>query len=210
MRVTLIAATEFEFPKHVPWEPDAEAHTRGAEALSEFAVLEHGSASFYIEGVSRALTHELIRHRQLSFSELSQRYVPVDDVEAVKPPNVSELGLDNYVNDQQHDASCMYTELYQKLYDNLPGDLSPRDRRKQAREAARSVLPNSTETKLIVTGNHRAWRHVLLMRGSLAADAEIRKLALRLHRVLSGIAPGIYQDIHTQITTQGVHYLEKV
>lgn len=174
------------------------------------SVLEHGSASFYVEGVSRALTHELIRHRQLSFSELSQRYVNVDETPAVPPPNAELLGLGQEVEDNQEDAYHLYREMFAAIYEKLPGELSTRDRRKQAREAARSVLPNATETKLVVTGNHRAWRHVLLMRGSLAADAEIRQLALRLYRMLSGLAPGLYQDIQEDITPQGLRHLVKV
>ena len=152
------------------------------------SVLEHSSATFYVTGVSRALTHELIRHRHLSFSELSQRFVNVEDAELVFPP-----ALANDVESQDDliaagaYAQSTYEEIVHRL---LKAGLS----RKQAREAARAVMPNATETRIVVTGNMRAWRDVITKRFSVHADAEIREFAGEVLRQLKLIAPGQFQD----------------
>lgn len=153
-----------------------------------FSVLEHASATFYIEGVSRSLTHELVRHRHLSFSQLSQRFVNAEkDFEVVHPPAVrSDPNLWSY-DAAVGTAREAYKEVYRVLRDK---DLTV----KQAREAARAVLPNMVETKIVVTGNHRAWREFLAKRLSPAADAEIRELAIALLARLRQIAPNTYQD----------------
>ena len=156
------------------------------------SVLEHSSATFYIEGVSRALTHELIRHRHLSYSQLSQRFVDESESEIVVPPALakevsSESGM-NMLDESWFEASSWYKSIVQTLTaDGLP--------RKQAREAARAVLPNMTETKIVVTGNMRAWRDVIKRRYTLAADAEIRKVAGLILEQLREIAPNSFSDI---------------
>lgn len=157
-------------------------------AQGHHSVLEHASATFYIEGVSRALTHELIRHRHLSFSELSQRFVNVEDAEVVYPPAVR--------GDAVLEANMDYAfRAARQAYDGNNNILTTAGfPRKQAREAARAVMPNATETKIVVTGNHRAWRDMLGKRYSVHADAEIRELATELLRQLREIAPAVYAD----------------
>lgn len=151
------------------------------------SVLEHGSATFYIEGVSRNLTHELIRHRHLSFSELSQRFVNMEDAKiVVAPANREALGLPALLP-----LPDSIREGYKAVVERLRGMGKTR---KQAREAARGDLPGSTETRIVVTGNHRAWRDVLKKRYADNADAEIIELAGLLLENLRKIAPGIYQD----------------
>ena len=152
-----------------------------------FSVVEHGSATFYIEGVSRNLTHELIRHRHLSYSELSQRFVDMEDSKVVVAP----------ANREQFKLPALLPQAPQTLIDYK----SVVDRlmnfgktRKQAREAARYDLPGGTETKIVVTGNHRAWRDMLHKRYSVHADAEIRELSTELLSQLRSIAPATYQD----------------
>lgn len=155
-----------------------------------FSVLEHACVTFYLQGVSRSLLAELTRHRHLSFSVLSQRYVDETDAEMVTPPALRDDDL----------ASVFLAEHWQtttNAYDTLVEHLTnvkglPR---KQAREAARCVLPNMTETKIVVTGNHRAWREVIAKRNSPHADAEIQELAAGLLHRLKGIAPSCYQDM---------------
>lgn len=161
-------------------------------AQGHHSVLEHASATFYIEGVSRALTHELIRHRHLSFSELSQRFVNVEDAEFIKPPAMRDLGIPGgpgpgYSNALVDSIRAEYAELVRYLEEDGRT-------RKQAREAARAVMPNATETKIVVTGNHRAWRDAIGKRYSTHADAEIRELATELLRQLREIAPAVYAD----------------
>jgi thymidylate synthase (FAD) len=150
------------------------------------SVLEHASATFYIEGVSRSLLTELTRHRHVSFSVESQRYVDYSGTEPVYPPacDASEkyviLGL-------YQDALDSYDALFQSLRGR---GLSL----KQAREAARSVLPNCAPVAIAVTGNMRAFRDVLKKRYSVHADAEIFELAKELLRQLKDIAPASFQD----------------
>lgn len=173
------------------WEMPREATSNDmgylANILSQghYSVLEHASATFYIEGVSRNLTHELIRHRHLSYSELSQRYVDMATANTVTPPAFRNMfpTLEPLVIEEQE----AYNGLVKELID---AGLS----RKQAREAARFYLPNNVETKIVVTGNHRAWRDMLQKRYSIHADAEIRELATELLRQLKLLAPGCYQD----------------
>lgn len=165
------------------------------------SVLEHSSATFYVEGVSRALTHELIRHRHLSFSELSQRFVNVEEARMVMPPAIRGAMEDEAPNvppegfQEHYNAAETFDEM-RREYQACVAYL--RDRglpRKQAREAARAVMPNATETKIVVTGNHRAWRDVLKKRWSTHADAEICEFAGEILKHLKVIAPGHFQDI---------------
>jgi thymidylate synthase (FAD) len=158
------------------------------------SVLEHASATFYITGVSRALTHQLVRHRHFSFSELSQRFVDVGDQKMVIPPALRYVG-----NDLDY-LSTMMAESYE----DIVGALHDRGlTRKQAREAARAVLPGHWETKIVVTGNHRAWREMISKRATLHADAEICELAVALFKSLSLVAPNIYQDGWVQVHEAG-------
>lgn len=156
------------------------------------SVLEHASATFYITGVSRALTHELIRHRHLSFSELSQRFVNVEDAEVVVPPafavdDADEAAARAYLYDSFYQSSAAYKFIVEQLQ-------SKGLARKQAREAARAVMPNATETRIVLTGNMRAFREMLTKRYSVHADAEIRELATELLRQLREIAPNTFSD----------------
>lgn len=157
------------------------------------SVLEHGSATFYITGVSRALTHELIRHRHLSYSQLSQRFVDESEAKMVMPPAIATLFKPG---DKPYDRVVKRFKKavkdYEKLAEKLTEEGLPR---KQAREAARAVLPNCTETRIVVSGNFRAWRDFLKKRLDPAADAEIRTVALKLYSQLMEIAPDVFGDL---------------
>lgn len=151
------------------------------------SVLEHASATFFVTGISRSLTHELIRHRHLSYSEMSQRYVDSRYANLVIPPAlVGKLPIwwEQCVKNNSQDN---YRLLVQQLETaGLP--------RKQAREAARCVLLNCTETKIVVTGNFRAWRGVIDQRGGDHADAEIRRLVVEVCRLLRERFPACFGD----------------
>lgn len=154
-----------------------------------FSVLEHGSASFRIMDVSRSLTHELVRHRHLSISQLSQRFVDMGGVSPVVPPDLR--------GDQEALDILMYVwagaeAAYEELTRRLEAGGMPR---KRARQAARCVLPNMTPTSLVLTGNHRAWREMIVKRISPHADTEIQELAHNVLRQLIGIEPAIYEDM---------------
>jgi thymidylate synthase (FAD) len=169
--------------------------------VKHYSVLSHASATFYIEGVSRSLTLELIRSRFLAFSQLSQRYVDSSDLDWVVPPIILTLPDSQMIAVQERmDAnfkSCVedYEHLAQTLEEQMR-TLSPSGTmvRKRAREAARAVLPNDTETKIVCTGNMRAWRDFIAQRWTVHADLEIQRLALHLLVQLREIAPATFAD----------------
>ncbi len=221
--VLLVGRTEFFPPADVPWETDADGGEALAEfagracyqswkkpnpatatnagylrhilEVGHLSVLEHGSVSFYITGVSRSLTHELVRHRHFSYSQLSQRYVPERDAAMVEPAVIAadpELHA-KFVAAAEASVAA-YADLLSGLEERFAGVESVTARRKQARQAARAVLPNATETRIIVTGNYRAWRHFIAMRAAEAADVEIRSLAIECLRQLQKIASNVFAD----------------
>lgn len=151
-----------------------------------YSILEHASATFYLEGVTRAFTHELIRHRHLSYSQLSQRFVDESDAAYVVPPamlgsDLHEQALDSYVR--------FSLETYEDAVEELLRDGYSR---KQAREAARAFLPNCIETKIVVSGNLRAWNEVTLRRMQPDADAEMQEVMGLIYDELTEIAPAIF------------------
>jgi thymidylate synthase (FAD) len=151
------------------------------------SVLEHVSVTFYIEGVSRNLTHELIRHRHLSFSELSQRFVDMEDRNVVLPPATGG---------GTEPLSEAHKGRYAVFVSRLRGEGWSR---KQAREAARYGLPAGMETKLVVSGNLRAWRDVLKKRWSAHADAEMQEVAEEIFANLYALYPDVFDDIEYQV-----------
>ena len=160
------------------------------------SVLEHANYSLLIEGVSRSLTHELVRHRAgFAYSQLSQRYVDESDAAFVVPPAI--LGDDALLaqwKTQIESAQATYIALVEKLMERYGWVADRVHRRKMAREAARGVLPNSTETKIVVTANARAWRTMLELRSSEGAEFEIRRMAVTVLRLLQNEAAGFFSD----------------
>jgi thymidylate synthase (FAD) len=222
-QVKLVAWTQFEAPEDVPWSTDADGGQALAEFagracyqswskpnpatatnagylahildVGHLSVLEHGTVTFYFTGVSRSFTHELIRHRHFSYSQLSQRYVPERNAAMVEPDVIAEdPELHKKFVEASEAAVQAYTELLEGLEKRFADVPSATLRRKQARQAARSVLPNATETRIVVTGNYRAWRHFIAMRASEHADVEIRTLAVECLRQLKGVAPNVFAD----------------
>ncbi len=173
------------------------------------SVIEHAVWTFLIEGVSRALTHELVRHRHLSFSQLSQRYVDESEVGFVLPPEISPdtPAFDIWKRSCER-ALEDYRELLAIIEDQVKDEPSATLRRKRARQTARSLLPNSAETKLVVTGNARTWRHVIELRGSSTADTEIRLLAIAMLRVLREEAPSLFGDYRICRSENGIELIE--
>jgi thymidylate synthase (FAD) len=155
-----------------------------------YSVLEHSSASFYVEHVSRALLLELERHRFLSFSVESQRYVNqvTSHPEPVIPPALRGTGHEEIIRREYAIGLAKYEQMVTLLRDEGHG-------LKQAREAARALLPNATPVDFVVTGNLRCWRDVIHKRYHEAADAEIRGFATAILSQLRGIAPSSFQDI---------------
>jgi thymidylate synthase (FAD) len=172
------------------------------------SVLEHAVWNLLFTGVSRSLTHELVRHRAgFGFSQLSQRYVDETETDFVEPDIIAvdaelhELWTDAI--ETSHRAYIALAErLTEKLKDQSP-ELGRTARRKAARQAARSVLPNATETKIFVTANGRALRHFIELRGSEFAEPEIRKLALAVLDVMRQEAPNMFGDFTVEALPDG-------
>lgn len=151
-----------------------------------WSIAEHASATFYLEGVSRAFTHELIRHRHLSYSQLSQRFVDESDAAYVVPPAMrGDRVLEEDLASDLDGTLDYYRDAVERL-------LHDGYSRKQAREAARAFLPNCIETKIVVTGNLRAWHEVTLRRMQPDADAEMQEVMAMIYDELTEIAPAIF------------------
>jgi thymidylate synthase (FAD) len=151
---------------------------QGLLSMGHLSALEHASFTFGIEGISRACSHQLVRHRVASYSQQSQRYVRQDEVRAVVPPTVSahaELAAD---------FSRMLEEIwaaYAKLVEaGVPA------------EDARYLLPNACETKIVVTMNARELRHFFGIRLCRRAQWEIRRMADRMLRAVVPLAPRLF------------------
>lgn len=171
------------------------AYVQNIVELGHESVLEHVSVTFYVEGVSRNLTHELIRHRHLSFSELSQRFVNMQDANYIIPPLFREnFGADKIKLSEVDDGNMV--AKYNHNVSTARGELDAT--RKQAREASRYVIPSAVETKLVVSGNLRAWRDVLKKRLSVHADAEMQLFARTVWGILSAEYPDVFADIQFQ------------
>ncbi|HET9981952.1 MAG TPA: FAD-dependent thymidylate synthase [Longimicrobiales bacterium] len=173
------------------------------------SVIEHAVWTFLFEGVSRALTHELVRHRHLSFSQLSQRYVDESEVAFVLPPEIQEGSPAFEVWRRSCErANDEYRELLALVEEQVKDEPKATLRRKRARQTARSLLPNAAETKIVVTGNARAWRHFIELRASATAETEIRRLALAVLRVLQQEAPALFGDFRVVRRDDGTEIAE--
>lgn len=155
------------------------------------SVLEHVSVTFYVEGVSRNLTHELVRHRHLSFSELSQRFVNMEEAHMVVPPLWRELSED-WKSASQIPLNGDVVSTYRA---NVQSAVDAGATRKQARESARYTIPGGVETKVVVSGNLRAWRDVLKKRYSKHADKEMQQFAEKVLALLEAEYPDVFGDI---------------
>ncbi|MCF6509154.1 FAD-dependent thymidylate synthase [Blastococcus sp. MG754426] len=231
LRVQVVAQTQFTAPADVPWETDADGGQALAEfagracyeswdkpnpatatnagylrhilEVGHLAVLEHGTVSMYLTGVSRSLTHELVRHRQFSYSQLSQRHVP-EDAAVVEPAVIAaDPELHARFVAATGAAATAYAELLEGLEQRLADVPNATLRRRQARQAARSVLPNATESRIVVTGNYRAWRHFVAMRASEHADVELRELAIACLRELQRVAGNVFGDFRISRLADG-------
>lgn len=160
------------------------------------SVLEHAVWNFIITGVSRSFTHELVRHRAgFGYSQLSQRYVDESVADFVEPDCIADdPELHEVFRSAVEDAQNAYVKLVQGLQAKFNDVDDATLRRKMARQAARSVLPNATETKIFVTANARALRHFIELRCNPAAETEIREVAALMLECLQREAPNIFGD----------------
>ncbi|MGB2987512.1 MAG: FAD-dependent thymidylate synthase [Phycisphaerae bacterium] len=173
-----------------------EAYLSHIKEVGHGSVLEHTVFNFIITGVSRSFTHELVRHRAgFGYSQLSQRFVDESVADFVEPDCIAN---DPQLHEIWHSAVESAQKAYVKLIEGLQGKFASVEdktlRRKLARQAARSVLPNATETKIFVTANARALRHFIEMRCSEHAETEIRQVAAQMLEILRQEAPNIFGD----------------
>ena len=145
------------------------------------SVLEHASATFRISGVSRAMTHQLVRHRLCSFSQQSQRYINESQFEYVIPPVINENVIwKKYFEDDM--------KAIQKMYDKYKA-LGVKN------EDARFVLPNACTSEIVITANFREWRTIFGLRCDKHAQWEIRNVMMHIMTVLHGEAPSVFEDL---------------
>jgi thymidylate synthase (FAD) len=229
--VQVIGRTEFSPPTGIPWETDADggqalvefagracyeawdkpnpatATNRGyvqhVLQVGHLTLLEHSTVTVYLTGLSRAVAAELVRHRHLSFSQLSPRHVP-EPAAVVEPAAVAgDPVLHERFLAAADTALAAYTELLEGLEDRFADAPNAPLRRKQARQAARAVLPGALETHLVVSGNYRAWRHFVGVRGSESADPEIRAVAVACLRELQQVAGNVFDDFRISTLADG-------
>lgn len=174
---------------------DQRAYIQNLIRQGHLSVLEHASAGFLIV-TDRAVTHELVRHRHFGFSQRSTRYVDESGTPYHLPGFLTrdpELGAKICTFLEQ--AQSLYREaqsVAERFYEDK--DLSPTDRRKAARQAARLLLPHGLETQLVMSGNLRAWYEMLEKRCSPHADEGIRDVALQILRLLKEkVAPLVFE-----------------
>jgi len=144
------------------------------------SVLEHSFATFRIRGSSRALTHQLVRHRLCSFTQQSQRYVDESNFNYVEPDPIKDnLKTHSLFTKFMKEAKKAYTELQRLGIKN---------------EDARFVLPNAVESQIVVTANFREWRHIIELRGSSDVQWEIRRVAIEILKILKNHVPTVFED----------------
>jgi thymidylate synthase (FAD) len=232
-RITLIARPQFLEPAHLPvqWKGDSSDGERIAEfagrlcymsqhnpagrSTAEYlrnilrqghgSVFEHSTYVMLIEGISRSCSHELVRHRAgWGFSQLSQRYVDESHAAFVMPPAImGDPALEAEWTKQVEAAQVAYVEAVEGLMARYSWVEDKVHRRKMAREAARSVLPNATEVKIVVSANVRAWRTMLELRLGEGAELEIRRMAVACLRVLQQEAPALFSDFEIYQSPEG-------
>lgn len=166
---------------------------RTAFDMAHGSILEHANFTLRFSGVSRAWLMEMERHRHLSWSVVSQRYVDANTFGVVVPPAIRDCENGESYDIEINEALTAYNEWVDELANHcgLP--------RKQAREAARSVLPNATEVRGVVTGNLRAWSTILPLRAHPSADAEMQEVSMLILDALDPFAPTVTANIRRTI-----------
>lgn len=148
-------------------------------AMGHETPLEHAYATFRISGCSRAMSHQLVRHRLMAVCQKSQRYVSEADFEYVTPPSLAEADRDEFAEDM-----ATIGQMYGKW-----------KARGLRNEDARFVLPNACTTELVISANFREFRHIFAMRCSRHAQWEIREACTEMLKQLHAHAPAVFGDI---------------
>ncbi len=159
-------------------------------SIGHTSPFEHISFTFGAEGISRACSHQLVRHRLASFSQQSQRYVSATSTKSdetfnfIIPPVVKKAGKEEWFKEKMETIQSWYNELAESLDSNG----------KKAFEDARFILPNAVETKIVITMNARELIHFFLIRCCNRAQWEIRDLATEMLKLVKEKAPNIFAN----------------
>ncbi len=231
--VTLISRPQFLEPGHMPvqWKGESSdgeklaefagricymsQHNPAGRTTQEYlenilrqghgSVFEHAVYVVLIEGISRSCSHELVRHRAgFGYSQLSQRYVDESQAAFVMPPAIiGDPMLEQEWTGQVQAAQQAYVQAVDHLMEKYGWVEDKVHRRKMSREAARSVLPNATEVKIVVSANIRAWRTMLELRLGEGAELEIRRMAMGCLRALARESPSFFADFEIYKAADG-------
>jgi thymidylate synthase (FAD) len=161
------------------------------------SVLEHATITILADGISRALSHQLVRHRVgFSYSQLSQQYHDETQAQFRMPADLESVPEALAIWQASVEASKQaYLAMLQKLEDSTFGqDLNSKERMRAIRSASRTILPNATATSLVMSGNVRAWRHLFDVRGSIAGDEEMREFCAKCFDILCAEVPAGFAD----------------
>lgn len=192
---------------------NAAAYFERLTSAGHGSVLEHASFSFLLYGISRSVTHELVRHRAgVGVSQVSQRYVSGAVLRFVERPEYQEdEELHRLFEERADRAAAEYEAMAEELLERQEGGAAmlsadyKTDARKKVQQTARSLLPNETEAPMVFTGNVRALRHIIEMRADAHAESEIRALALRLFLCLHASDPILFGDYELSTLSDGTH-----
>jgi len=201
------------FGRKRTYNEHAERYFNNLKSSGHGSVFEHATFSLLLYGISRSVTHELVRHRAgFGFSQLSQRYVSGRMLRFVQRPEYQQdEDLHNQFLERIDRAASEYAALTNRLLEMQQAGISilsaeaRTDLRKKVQQTARSVLPNETEAPIVVTGNARAWRHVIEMRASAHAETEIRELAVRIFLCLRLADPVLFGDYTIEQLPDGTY-----
>lgn len=171
---------------------------KGALKSGHESVIEHATFTFSIEGVSRALTHQLVRHRLASFSQQSQRYVNMNGFEYVIPDSIK-----NHEKTWDENGKTDVEKWYRNTMESLSEFYAMLIEAGIPEEDARYILPNACCTNIVVTMNARELRHFFRLRCCSRAQWEIRELANRMLELVKEVAPTIFADAGASCVATG-------
>lgn len=170
-----------------------------------FSVIEHGHVNFGLVNVSRVFTHELVRHRHLTFSQVSGRYVRTDQLKAWLPSVIRN----NPKLVDIFDLAFSQMEQNVKALEVASGIEEMKDftLKKTLTSAFRRIIGNGQSNHIVVSGNHRSWREIIALRTDTVAEEEIRIVFCDIYNQLSSAFPGIYSDANKKDTEDGLFHV---
>jgi len=188
-------------------EENVEKFLNRLMSMGHESPVEHVSFTFAIEGVSRVLSHQLVRHRIASYSQKSQRYVNEGQFNYIIPPEIEkDTDLAEVFNSTMEFLDEKYTHLVSKLTEKyVATGMKPMDAEKKSMEDARYVLPNACETKIVTTMNVRTLLHFFNQRCCDRAQWEIRDMANEMMRICKEIAPLLFKNAGAPCVSGSCH-----